>query len=69
MRRRVWTVDEIHDVLLATNQASGSAAAQAGSQDAEKVRAYREGFKAALVSVGTALGVAVNNELPEGRQR
>jgi riboflavin biosynthesis pyrimidine reductase len=58
MRRRVWCVDEIRDILVATNQASGSSAALAGRQEAEKMSAYREGFKAALVSVATALGMA-----------
>jgi hypothetical protein len=58
MKRQVWCVDEIRDILLAANQASGSAAALANSQNMERLLAYREGFKAALISVATALGMA-----------
>lgn len=58
MKRQVWCVDEIRDILLAANQASGSAAALASAQNAEKLLAYRQGFRAALVSVATALGMS-----------
>lgn len=70
MRRRIWSVDEIEDVLLAANQASGSAVAAASPQSAERLLAYREGFRAALVSVATALGVTplvAGDELMDAR--
>jgi hypothetical protein len=67
MRRQVWSVDEIRDILVAANRASGISAAMmlatdGDSQNAEKAAAYRQGFKAALVSVAIALGTMPMSE-------
>lgn len=63
MKRQVWCVDEIRDILMATNEASGmSAALMADCENAEANKkllwAYRQGFKAALVAVAIALGLS-----------
>ena len=63
MRRQVWTADEIRDILLATNQASGISVGMMHGENTEGVAAYRHGFRAALVSVAIALGV-----MPLGEQ-
>ena len=59
MRRQVWSVEELRDILLAANEASGlSVAVIAGASEREAVTAYRQGFKAALVAVAIAVGLS-----------
>jgi hypothetical protein len=57
MKRQVWTVEEIANILHASNQASGLAAAAVDSQNTERLVAYREGFRAALLTVASAIGI------------
>lgn len=59
MKRQVWSIDEIRDILIASNQVSGMTASMVSNdpQDVARVQAYRQGFKAALVAVGLALGL------------
>lgn len=61
MKRRVWSVDEIRDILVAANQASGASMAALQGDSAESVtvaRAYRQGYVAALVTLSLALGLS-----------
>lgn len=61
MRRQVWRVEEIRDILVATNEASGMSVAAVGARsgkDGEAVCAYRQGFQAALVAVAIAVGLS-----------
>ncbi len=61
MRRQVWSVDEIRDILMAAHEAGGmsAAAVDAKGEDAVRaMRAYRQGFQTALVSVAIALGLS-----------
>ena len=61
MRRRVWSAEEIRDILVATHQASSlSAAVVSGQEDesARALRAYCQGFKAALFSLTVAFGIS-----------
>ena len=59
MKRQVWSIDEIRDILIASNEVSGMTASMVSNdpQDVARVQAYRQGFKAALVAVGLALGL------------
>ncbi len=60
MKRQVWSIDEIRDILIASNEVSGMTASMVSGddpQDVARVQAYRQGFKAALVAVGLALGL------------
>jgi len=57
----VWGAEEIYDILVATNEASGMSVAaleRRGEDDVEALRAYRQGFQAALVAVAIALGLS-----------
>jgi len=59
VKRQVWSIDEIRDILIASNEVSGMTASMVSNdpQDVARVQAYRQGFKAALVAVGLALGL------------
>ncbi len=73
MRRQIWSAEEIRDVLLATREASGLSQATVAEEDesAKALRAYCQGFKAALISLTIAFGLApLAGELPsEAEQR
>lgn len=60
MRRHVWSTDEIRDLLLATQQAGGLPQVLCGSDDesSRAARAYSQGFRAALLSLALAFGLA-----------
>jgi hypothetical protein len=65
MQRRVWSLEELTRILLATDSANGNADAMlsSGMLSAENqmvVQAYREGFKAALGSIAMAIGVPLS---------
>lgn len=62
MKRQVWSLDEIRDVLVAINEANGVPLAlltEPSSQQVEVVRAYRQGFRAALAAMSRALGLSL----------
>ena len=62
----VWFKDDIKNSLLSVNQASGDAATIVinGLVDPRELRAYRAGFRAALVSIALAFGI----DIPPGRK-
>jgi len=75
----IWFSEDIRNALLAANEASAATAATiaeigAGSPDsteslAASLRAYREGYKAALTTVALAFGIAprsITLQQPDG---
>jgi len=61
LKRGVWSVDEIGDILAAANEATEASAAvieAVSGEDARALGAYRQGFKAALVTVALAFGLS-----------
>ena len=79
MQRRVWSLEELTRILLATDSANSNADLMlaSGRLDAENravMEAYREGFKAALGSIAMAIGVplrpsTVDSDLERDFQR
>ncbi len=62
MKRNVWSVEELTQILSATNEANTNAdyylaSGTLSEENAALIQAYRQGFKAALGSVGRAIGV------------
>lgn len=62
MQRRVWSLEELAHILLATNEANANAdfilsSGKLNEADQIIMEAYREGFRAALGSVALAIGV------------
>lgn len=62
MRRNVWSVEELAQILVAANEANANAEAllaggMLSDENAAVVQAYRQGFKAALTAVALATGV------------
>jgi len=58
----IFFSDDIRNALLAANEASGQTAAMVATLDPRlgpgELRAFRDGFKAALVTVALAFGLA-----------
>ena len=72
MQRRIWTVEELAQILIATNEANVNTdflAASGSLKPEEKAlaRAYREGFKSALTCVALAVGIPVTT--PDAQDR
>lgn len=67
----IYFAEDIRNALLAANEASGDmayAAIMAGG-NVETLRAYREGYKAALVTIALAFGQSPETlELPTREQ-
>ena len=62
MQRRVWSLEELAHILLATNEANANtnfilSSGKLSEADQVMMEAYREGFRAALGSVALAIGV------------
>ena len=74
MGLNIWFAEDIRNALLAANQASGTTAAliaEIGTDNpnsaellAMSLRAYREGYKAALATVALAFGIAPREIFP-----
>ncbi len=60
----VWFRDDITAALLAADQASATtvAALGDGTVNPETIRAFRQGFRAALATVALAFGLEPKNE-------
>ena len=56
----VWFREDVLNALLAADQASAATVAAVGNDvlDPATVRAFRQGFRAALVTVALAFGIA-----------
>ena len=66
MQRRIWSLEELAQILLATNEANANAdfllsSGMLDGQNQAVIEAYRAGFKAALGSVALAIGVPVSS--------
>lgn len=61
----IWFREDILHALRAAEQASATTAAAMESVvgDARYLRAYREGYRAALITVGTAFGITQPDEV------
>lgn len=73
MKRRIWSIEELSHILLATNEANATADAllYSGNLSPEStaiVQAYREGFRAALSSVALAVGIPICAESPRTQE-
>ena len=68
MRRNVWSVEELAQILSATNEANTNADYYLASgtlteENTALMQAYRQGFKAALGSIARAIGVPASSLL------
>ena len=58
MRRQVWSLTELRNILLAANQASGLSVTTIAKQaQMDTCQAYRQGFQAALLTIAIAIGI------------
>ncbi len=55
----IWFADDIRNALMAADRASGSttAALQGVARDVDYLRAYRQGYRAALATIAAAFGL------------
>ena len=65
MRRNVWSVEELAQILSATNEANTNAdyylaSGTLNEENTALMQAYRQGFKAALGSIARAVGAPAN---------
>jgi len=60
----IWFQEDITNALKAAEQASSTTAAAIESvvSDPSYLRAYRQGYKAALITVATAFGLEVDGD-------
>ncbi len=66
----VWFADDIANALLAAEQASATTSAAIGNDvdDPETVRAFRQGFRAALATLAVAFGLEMTRMGPAGNR-
>lgn len=60
MRRRLWTDEEIRDILVAVGQAGNGfigSYAEYDEAQAQSIASYCQGFRSALIAMARAFGI------------